>query len=345
VVATDAPATRVDSAITAEEKHPMKVEGDFAGGNAPTDLVTEVSLRETIEQLLNKHARSVDLRKIADYIDNPTKNDLMIFKSRDCSFVKDLGLSGMGVDDSELECISDLKLTTLASADNKLKDLHALKNMKTLIHLDVSGCPINKNGLAVISALPNIWRLHLAGTPISDSDLYALRNMRSLAYLSLYSCPNVTNQGISQLQKWLPKCAIKYGEDVERELGFSDIMRLEASLVSDGEYDEADLAFKGLIERWQVRKPVPYTWIIRAYRHRARCQARMNRNDEACRLYVTSLDICAKNAPDDPERPSVMIEYATLLEKLGRTQEAQNQRRAADKIWKEHPATRQFSSD
>jgi hypothetical protein len=344
-VATAAPATKVEHATSSEEKHPLKVEGDFANGNAPTDLASGLSLRDEIEQLLHEHARSIDLRRMADYVDAPTKDDFMIFKSRDCNFVESLKISRMGIDDNKLEGISGLKLATLECTDNDLSDLHALKNMKTLTRLELSGCPIDKSGLTIIGSLTNLQGLYLARTPISDSDVGALRNLHSLTWLSLYNCPNLTNQAAAQLQKWLPQCRVLYGGKIVRESGFTDILRLEGSLVSDGEYDEADLAFKRLIERWQVRKPVQYTWIISAYRHRARCQIKMNKNDEACRMYATSLDICAKNAPDDPERPSVMVEYASLLEKLGRMQEAQNQRRTAAQIWKEHPATKEFKKD
>jgi hypothetical protein len=342
VVATDSAATSVHQATTSEDKHPFKLEGDFADGNAPTDVASGMSMRGAIEDLLNKHAQKIDLRKLVDYVDKPTKDDFMLFKSRDCSFIEELRVSRMGIDDSDLEGISDLKLVHFEATDNNLKDLHYLKNMKTLTFLDLSGCPINKSGVAVIGSLTNLQGLYLVGTPIGDSDLGALRNLQSLTCLTLYNCPNLTNQAALQLRKWFPKCIVLFGKKAERESGVADIMQLETSLVADGEYGEADLAFKRLIERWQLRQPVPYTWIIMAYRQRALCQVNMNRNDLACRLYVTTLDICAKNAPDDPERPALMVEYADLLEKQGRTQEAQNQRRSAEEIWKEHPATKEF---
>jgi len=316
---------------------PFKAEGDFANGNSIGDVLNDMTVRDTLKQLVDKRSAKIDLKHLSEYTDRPTRDDLMIFKSRDCSFVRMMDLSGAGVNDSDLESISDLKLTQLTVKNNDLKDLHALKNMQSLIYLDVSGCPIDKSGVKVIGGLRNLANASLDGTPIDDRDLAFLGQSKSLRFYRISSCPKLTAQAVRNFKARFPLCFVLQAQPTGGT-GFTDIMRVQSSLMNDGEYDEADLSLQGLIKKWQAQSPVPYSWIVRAYRYRARCQAKLNRPQAACHLYDTCLDICAKNTPDNPERPDVQVDYAVLLEDLGRLNDAKTQRAVADQFWKKHPS-------
>jgi tetratricopeptide (TPR) repeat protein len=287
-------------------------------------------------QLLDKREAVINLKHLSEYAETPTRDDLMIFKSRDCSFLKNLNLSEMGVSDYDLESISDLQLTNLAISKNELKDLHELKNMQSLISLDVSGCPIDKQGLGVIIGLKHLLSLFLCDTSIDDKDLESLADMKSLRYVAVSNCPNVTDRGVKEFESRSPHCQVIDKKSTPGG-GFTDVMRVQCSLIADGEYDEADMSLKGLIKRWQAHSPVPYAWVVRAIRYRAHCQANMQRMDQACRLYDQSLALCDKSTPNNPEKPDLQIDYATLLEKLGRLNQATTLRKSADQYWKNHP--------
>lgn len=317
-------------------KGSFRAEGDFANGTSLADVLNGMTVRETIVQLLDNHAPQISLKRLSEYADKPTRDDLMVFKSRDCSFVKVLNFADMGISDSDIEGISDLRLVDLSVNGNQLRDLHALKNMQSLVRLDVSGCPIDQHGLAVIVGLRGLMNLFISATSIDDKDLEALAGMKSLRYLAIRSCPNLTAQAVRQFQSRHPLCRVTY-TTVATGAGLSDVMRIKSSLIADGEYDEADLALQGLIKRWQAQSPVPYSWIIRAYRYRAYCQTNMKRSDQACQMYDKCLEICGKNMPDNPEKAQIQVEYAEMLEKLGRQNEVMTLRRSADQYWKKHP--------
>jgi hypothetical protein len=321
---------------TAAKKKSFRPEGDFANGTSLGDVLKGMTVRDTLVQLLDSRAAVINLKHLSEYAEKPTRDDLMIFKSRNCSFVKNLDLSDMGISDLDLESISDLLLTSLAVSNNDLKDLHELKNMQSLISLDVSGCPIDQHGVTVISGLKHLVSLFLNNTSVNDKDLESLEGMKSLRYLALSNCPNITDRGVRQFES-RSHCRV-----VERKSapgsGFTDVMRVQCSLMADGEYDEADMSLQGLIKRWEAQSPIHYPWIIRATRCRAICQASVQRSDQACRLYDQCLALCDKYTPSNPEKPDIQIDYAKLLEQLGRLKEATTLRKSADQYWKKHPS-------
>jgi hypothetical protein len=330
------PNTTDRSDQTGAKKNSFRPEGDFADGTSLGDVLTGMTVRDTLVQLLDKREEVINLKHLSEYAEAPTRDDLMIFKSRDCSFLKNLNLSEMGVSDYDLESISDLQLTTLAVSKNELKDLHELKNMQSLISLDVSGCPIDQQGLSVIIGLKRLLALFLCDTSLNDKDLESLADVKSLRYLAVSNCPNVTDRGVKEFESRSPHCQVIDKKSTPGG-GFTDVMRVQCSLIADGEYDEADMSLQGLIKRWQAYSPVPYAWIVRAIRYRAHCQANLQRMDQACQLYDHSLALCDKSTPNNPEKPDIQIDYAVLLEKLGRLNRATTMRQSADQYWKNHP--------
>jgi hypothetical protein len=316
-----------------------KMGGDFAGGAPMSSVLGDMTVRSTIIQLLDKHAEHISLRHVAEYAEKATRQDLMAFQERDASFVNILDISRMGINDNDLEAISKLKLVSLDADDNQLNDLHAIKDIKTLVQLGVSGCPLNAEGLAVIASLPSLTILTIRRTPITDKELEAL-NQLPLKLLDVSDCPNLSETGLKNLRSHHPHCQIiAKSERGDLASGFRDLMRIECSLMKDGEYDEADMSLKGIISRWQSQAPPPYPNIARAFRYRSSCQSKLNHQQEACHMFQESLDIYAKHIPDDPEWPGVAIEYANLLEQQHRYPEAIVQRKTADSFWQKHTIT------
>ncbi len=337
-IATPSPAPShvADGAPGEKTGNEYTASGDFAGGSKLTSVLGDMTVKSTIIQLLDKHAAHISLRHVAEYADKATREDLMAFQERDASFVTMLDLSTMGLNDRDLEAISKLKLTNLNVDDNQMKDLHAIKDMKTLTNLCVSGCPLNLQGISVIASLKNLSTLSMRRTPITDKELASLYHL-NLGLIYLCDCSNLSEKAVEEWQRHSPKCVvISQSEQRDLATGFSDLMRINASLMKDGEFEEADMSLKGVISRWQNQSPVPYPLVARGYRLRSICQAKLKRPDQACQMYDDSLDIYAKHIPDNSEWPDVRMEYANFLQKQDRLPEATVQRKAADLFWQSH---------
>jgi len=69
--------------------------------------------------------------------------------------------------------------------------------------LDLAGTAVTDAGLAQLSAMPNLTRLHLERTRIGDTGLARLAALNQLEYLNLYGT-EITDAGLEQLQE-LPK--------------------------------------------------------------------------------------------------------------------------------------------
>lgn len=74
-----------------------------------------------------------------------------------------------------------------------------LKDVLTLVDLNLTGTKITDAGLQTLEGLTNLVILHLERTQISDGGLAHLKNLSHLAYLNLYATP-VTDKGLEQLR-------------------------------------------------------------------------------------------------------------------------------------------------
>jgi mono/diheme cytochrome c family protein len=109
-----------------------------------------------------------------------------------------------------------------------------LKDIVTLVDLNLAGTRITDAGLQNIDGLTNLVMLHLEHTKITDAGLAHLKNLKHLTYLNLYDTAvsdkglaelkdlsnlkrlfvwqtKVTDQGMSDLQKSLPKIEVSRG--------------------------------------------------------------------------------------------------------------------------------------
>jgi hypothetical protein len=74
-----------------------------------------------------------------------------------------------------------------------------LKDVLTLVDLNLTGTKITDGGLQALEGLTNLVILHLERTQISDAGLAHLKNLSHLSYLNLYATP-VTDKGLEQLK-------------------------------------------------------------------------------------------------------------------------------------------------
>jgi hypothetical protein len=171
----------------------------------------ELTVKETIKNLLDRHIKDIELHDALALSGNVTRDDLLVFQNQDASFVNELDMSGLQVNDCDLEPLSHLHLTTLRLNDNKdLRDLHAIKSMNKLRYLQASGCAVTGAGIAVISQLGDLEELDLSQTPIRDRDLVTLYRLSRLKQFDLGGCPNLSLAAVKLYRSNLPNCDVRF---------------------------------------------------------------------------------------------------------------------------------------
>ncbi len=85
--------------------------------------------------------------------------------------------------------------------DGKFAEEHLalLKELKTLVHLNLRGQPVTDAHLVHLKGLTGLARLHLEKTKITDKGLEQLRGLVNLEYLNLYGT-EVTDAGLVHLE-------------------------------------------------------------------------------------------------------------------------------------------------
>ncbi len=74
-----------------------------------------------------------------------------------------------------------------------------LKDILTLVDLNLGGTRVTDSGLQAIAGLTNLVTLHLEHTGVTDAGLAHLQKLRNLAYLNLFDT-KVTDKGLEQLK-------------------------------------------------------------------------------------------------------------------------------------------------
>jgi hypothetical protein len=90
------------------------------------------------------------------------------------------------------------------------KDLDELCELRDLGFLCLPYSKITDKGVRKVAALRNLTVLQLDGTAITDAGLRQLEGMNNLGGLDLVDCHNITDAGVTRLQKALPNCRIRY---------------------------------------------------------------------------------------------------------------------------------------
>lgn len=122
--------------------------------------------------------------------------------------ILDTSITDVGL--KELAQFKELRAAYLGGStkvtDKGIKELSGLKNLHTLF---ISDTQLTDAGLKDLAALKDLRGLDLGKTKITDAGLKELGVLKKLQYLHLASLPKVTDGGIKELQKALPKCKIE----------------------------------------------------------------------------------------------------------------------------------------
>lgn len=148
-----------------------------------------------------------------------------------CTSLEELRLSGNYIRD--IGPLLDIpKLRVLDLSNNMISDIRPLMSMTTLEHLNLAGNKISSitalsqlkqlkelvlngndiDGTQNLAKLSALKILGLKDTGISDADLERLYNLKNLTVLALENNPDITESGVNQLKKKLPRCKVTHSE-------------------------------------------------------------------------------------------------------------------------------------
>ncbi len=264
----------ISCAKTINESEASKItERSFHSADALPSL-EEFSVQDTISHLIAEKKPFVDLQNLRYYNRRVNRSDLLPFQSNDVSHIKVFLLSDLQLDDIGIEPIDKMDLTRLSLSYNPVRDLHALRRMKSLEDLGLDYTQVSRSGFEVIAGLKNLRLLYLNGTPITDADLLLLSPLKKLEVVAVGKCKSVTPAGVAKLRRVLPHCQVYTTNIVRsiREPGMNDLNVIENRFMAKGETSEADLALQKYIAKWSIESPTPYALLAEAFRLRAECQ-------------------------------------------------------------------------
>jgi Leucine-rich repeat (LRR) protein len=179
------PATSDSDAKALNDYDPNKP-GDYLNSKLPLKD-SDFDPKQEVQSVVNRHRPNLDLKMLRFY--ELKKEDLEPLKSPEAVEVTtELTLCGTKLSDDAMEQISALKLIDLDIHGNNVRDLHFLKQMKTLKSLDIRDTDIDSSGMAVIATLPKLETLKLNHDKVTDNDLQQLYGLKNLGALFTVGC-------------------------------------------------------------------------------------------------------------------------------------------------------------
>jgi internalin A len=133
--------------------------------------------------------------------------ELAAFKSIGTLVLNFSKITDAGMKDiAALKTLNGLRLTRTKVTDKGVKDLVALKNLTTL---DLGGTDVTDATAKELTALKGLTVLQLGDTKVTDAGLKELATLKDLKLVDLILTASVTDTGVAELQKALPKCKIR----------------------------------------------------------------------------------------------------------------------------------------
>jgi internalin A len=131
-----------------------------------------------------------------------------------------LDLTDPQVTDAGLKELADCKNLALLNltgtrkiTGSGVKELAGLKNLNELLLFSAGG--LTDAGLKDLASLKSLTKLNLSYTNITDKGLKELAGMKSLTILEVIGVVSVTNAGVGELRKALPKCDIRQRDPLD----------------------------------------------------------------------------------------------------------------------------------
>lgn len=299
----------------------------------------EFSVHDTIIHLAKQGKPRVNLGGLRYYNEPVKSDDLLALQKHGADHIEELILEDLKLTDADIEPIANMKLESLKLNCNPVKDLHALRDMQSLVILHLDSTQVNATGWQIVANLKKLRELTLNGTQISDADLLKLHTLKNLRLIELSGCENVTPAGISKLKHALPNCLVSRTATmtVVGQIGPTDLRMVRRGLMHHKDFEEADLTLQKFIAGWQKNKNGRPAWFAEAYRLRGRCQRSLGNHALAKQLFLKCLDLSLKEMPGDIMVPLAQAEYALVLEKEKDWRGALEWRRKADDFLVKHP--------
>lgn len=160
-------------------------------------------------------------------------------------------LQAMGVDVRPIAANLNWHEASFRSCDAKSMDaaVAQLKDMLSLMDLNLAGLKFSDSSLASLKGLSNLTHLHLEHTPVTDAGLANVEGMSHLAYLNLFDT-GITDAGLAHLKRlgelrhlylWQTKVTDTGVADLQKALPHCEIVRgWETSAVAAQSKDEKD---------------------------------------------------------------------------------------------------------
>jgi len=272
-------------------------------------------IQRTITRCLQVHDANLDLTGVNMPV---TNEDLSQLKG--ASFLTHISINHGTINDDGLQALRNLPLEELRLESTKVKNLSAIKELKTLSQLELQGSPIDASGIKIIGHLTGLEHLILSQTPVRDQDLkylYALKNLRTL---ELSDCPNITQPAVQQLRETLNQCEIS--AEVAATKNIPDRLKQEVSeaelgkaLAKVGQYEKASVAFQKAIAKMRADPTPNWIFLSGALGYLGDCQGNLHHYKQATDSRQEELKMQLEKAPLQPEVPRSCGHTATLYEK------------------------------
>jgi hypothetical protein len=182
---------------------------DQLGDAGGLDVASYVETDDDILRLRrHSHLRGLEVQvsnaRVTDAGLQPLNSfsNLKVLSINDCAFITDAGIARL----KELKYLDSLEL----SGQFTNKSLIILATMPNLRRLCLSDTRITDDGFARISQLRNLELLSFRKMRISDAELKQIESLKRLKTLSLAET-DVTNAGVERLRKVIPDCSIEAG--------------------------------------------------------------------------------------------------------------------------------------
>jgi hypothetical protein len=249
-------------------------------------------LRRRIERGDNK----VDLAKTF-WSEGTNEIDLNVLSSPQArKNVRVLLANQLGLTDTKLAPIHQLQLVELDLSNNKLQNLNALADMKSLKTLLLTNCPLTSRAIAVIAELPDLEELTLNGTPLNDSDLLMLVRCKHLQDLSVIACPHITKAGISRFAGLMPNCSVHNIWGQGRVMVKVPLYLVQQKMVC-GQSAEADAMLLKFMHEAKPKTSYDWSDIVQLLEMRAACQLDLGHKEAADKLFEQAISTCHTHCP------------------------------------------------